>query len=279
MNPNHLIRIVIIACFCGVAGLPAAAARTVPVDSVDVRIVADDGRVFARYDLREQSRSDTLRAYLEAERGEHYAIRIRNRTSGRIGLVIAVDGRNILSGEKSYLRANEPMYVLGAYEQATYAGWRTSDTQVHRFFFTDVESSYADSWGDRSAMGVIAVAAFRELPRPQPRRQLEHRDASPDVAAPESRAGKSAESADMAANAPGTGFGDGRYSRSVRVHFKPQQHPFASHFLKYEWRETLVRLGIIRENPPRNRFWPEHLGRALDDGFAPYPPGYWSRRR
>ena len=41
-------------------------------------------------------------------------------------------------------------------------------------------------------------------------------------------------------------------------------------------RDTLVRLGIIREAPPENRFWPEYLGRY--QGFAPYPPGYRDSR-
>ena len=84
------------------------------------------------------------------------------------------------------------------------------------------------------------------------------------------------ESADSA-GAAGTGFGESHDSRSVRVHFKPQRHAFTKQFLKYEWRESLVRLGIIRETPPVNRFWPEQLGQAQN--YAPYPPGYWSRRR
>ncbi len=84
------------------------------------------------------------------------------------------------------------------------------------------------------------------------------------------------ESADSA-GAAGTGFGEGHNSRSVRVHFEPQQHAFTKQFLKYEWRESLVRLGIIHESPPVNRFWPEQLGQAQN--YAPYPPGYWSRHR
>ena len=55
-----------------------------------------------------------------------------------------------------------------------------------------------------------------------------------------------------------------------------QRSAFVQQFLKYEWRDTLVRLGVIRETPPVNRFWPEQIGQA--QGFAPYPPGYWSRR-
>jgi hypothetical protein len=218
-----------------------------------------------------------LRAYLEAERGRNYGIRVHNHTGGRIGLVIAVDGRNIISGRKSHLSTKEPMYVLGPYEQATYDGWRTSNTNVHRFIFTDAANSYADAWGDRSAMGVIAVTAFREVPRVQPQRRSGGQEMAPSASAPgESRSEKSMQSAD-AAEAAGTGFGESHNSPSVRVHFKPQRHAFAKQFLKYEWRETLVRLGVIRESPPINRFWPEQLGQAQN--YAPYPPGYWNQRR
>jgi hypothetical protein len=241
-----------------------------------VEIVADDGSVFARYDLADRSQQGALRAYLEAERGRNYSVRVRNYTGGRIGLVIAVDGRNIISGRKSHLRPDEPMYVLGAHQQATYEGWRTSDTRVHRFFFTEVENSYAEAWGDRSAMGVIVVAAFREVLPVHTQERSERRDAAPSSAPGEPRAGKSMESADAAA-AAGTGFGEEHDSHSVRVHFKPQHHAFSKQFLKYEWRESLVRLGIIRDAPPVNRFWPEQIGQT--QGFAPYPPGYWSRRR
>jgi hypothetical protein len=244
------------------------------VDQIGVEIVADDGRVFARYDLASHSQRGQLRAYVEAERYRNYGIRVRNRTAGRIGLVIAVDGRNIISGQKSDLLASEPMYVLGPYEQATYEGWRTSDSNVQRFIFTDAQNSYAEAWGDASAMGVIAVSAFRELPVVQPQRRSGRQSMAPSADAPgEARAEKSMESADAA----GTGFGDSHESRSVRVHFKPQRHAFAKQFLKYEWRESLVRLGVIRETPPANRFWPEQLGQTR--GFAPYPPGYWQRRR
>jgi hypothetical protein len=276
MSPNRLKFGTFLAFLGLVAGLPATASEVIGSDRVAVEIVADDGSVFARYDIADGSGGGDLRAYLQAERGRNYGIRIHNTTGGRIGLVIAVDGRNVISGRKSDLGANEPMYVLAARQQATYRGWRTSDTRVQRFFFTDADNSYAQAWGDRSAMGVIAVAAFREVPRLVSPRRLERREMAPQPSAPaESRSGKSAQSAD-AESAAGTGFGDSQNSRSVRVHFKPQRHAFVKQFLKYEWRETLVRLGIIAETPPVNRFWPEQLGQA--QGFAPYPPGYWSRR-
>lgn len=277
MRSNRLIYSVFLTALGAMMNITAAASEPLPANQVGIEIVAEDGSVFARYDLADRSRYGELRAYLEAERGRNYGVRVRNYTGGRIGLVIAVDGRNIISGKQSSLRSNEPMYVLEPHGQATYEGWRTSDNRVHRFFFTDVENSYAEAWGDRSAMGVIAMAAFREVPPVQPRQRSGRPQAMPDASAPDDAPSrKSMESTDSI-GAAGTGFGESHNSRSVRVHFKPRQHAFTKQFLKYEWRESLVRLGIIRETPPVNRFWPEQLGQVQN--FAPYPPGYWSRRR
>ena len=279
MSCNILIYSAFLIALGTTMNVTAAASETIRAKQLGVEIVAEDGSVFARYDLADRSRHGELRAYLEAEQGRNYGIRVRNYTGGRIGLVIAVDGRNIISGKKSSLRPSEPMYVLGAHGQTTYEGWRTSDTRVHRFFFTDVENSYAEAWGDRSAMGVIVIAAFREVPRVQPRRRSGRSEMAPKPSAPgEAPSSKSMESADSA-SAAGTGFGEGHDSHSVRVHFEPQRRAFTKHFLKYEWRQTLVNLGIIRETPPQNRFWPEQLGQAQPNRFAPYPPGYWNQRR
>ena len=159
MRCNSLKYSVFALLACATVGITASEALV--ADQISVEVVADDGRVFARYDLESYSQRRLLRAYLEAERQRNYGIRVRNHTAGRIGVVIAVDGRNIISGQKSDLLAGEAMYVLGAYEQATYEGWRTSDSNVQRFIFTDADNSYAEAWGDRSAMGVIAVSAFR----------------------------------------------------------------------------------------------------------------------
>ena len=263
MKVNVLISMLLLLVFGSASGSESG-------HGVEVQIVADDGSRFARYDLVSASPGGDSRAYVQAERGRNYAIRVRNHTGGRIGLVIAVDGRNIISGAKSYLRSSEPMYVLDAYGEATYQGWRTSDVNVQRFYFTDAADSYAEAWGDASAMGVIVVAAFHELPRIQPQRRSGRQDTAPQPQSPgESRAAESTADA-------GTGFGESQYSRSVRVHFKPHARAFARQFLKYEWRETLVRLGLIRDEAPRNRFWPEPVGEA--QSFAPYPPGYWSPR-
>ena len=267
------------------AGASSAAGEARHDTPPSVQVITDDGRALPRYPVSSDRRQGVVRAYLEAERGQRYAIRVHNPSARRIGLVIAVDGRNIISGRRSNLRRDEPMYVLEPYQSARYEGWRTSESQVHRFYFTDVEDSYAEAFGDRSAMGVIAVAAYREkAPPPRSYSQEDRAEAERAPGEPASpRAGaaaprrRSAESAARSDDA-GTGFGEAHASRAVRVAFEPERRAFARQFLKYEWRETLVRLGVIDVPRHPNRFWPEHLGQVRDGGFAPYPPGSPYRR-
>jgi len=228
--------------------------------NISVEVVADQGGILPTYPV--SSSSGNYRAYVQAERNARYGVRIRNHTNRRVGLVVTVDGRNIISGEKSYLRNTERMYVLDPYGVGVYRGWRTGRDRVNRFYFTDPGDSYAGAWGDQSAMGVIAVAVFAEKPRLVRRRSVQPRLYSAPSRARESVA------ADSAA---GTGYGEGEHSSSVQVEFRPEAYALEKHFYKYEWRETLCRKQIISCVPayprqPRNRFWP-------DDGFAPPPPG------
>ena len=70
-------------------------------DAVEVRIVTDDGRTLPTYPVK--MKHALKKVYAEAVKGDHYRIEVRNRLNRRVGLVIAVDGRNIISGEKSWL--------------------------------------------------------------------------------------------------------------------------------------------------------------------------------
>ena len=128
---------------------------------VSVEVVAPDGP--ACRELPVTSRDGAVRSYLQAEKGAHYEVRVRNNTSERLGLVIAVDGRNIINGRKSELARGEPMYVLDAWSTQEYAGWRASLQAINEFDFTDWSDSYAEAFGDRSARGVIALAVYREV--------------------------------------------------------------------------------------------------------------------
>ena len=238
---------------------------------VEVDVVSDRGRTLPEYPVRGEGGGGVYKAYLEARRGQNYSIQIRNRTNQRVGVVIAVDGRNIISGDRSNLRPDERMYVLGPYQQESYDGWRTGKNRVNRFYFTDAGDSYSGAWGDYSAMGVIAVAAFREAERSQPQPWSQEGPGYSDQRGLR-RAPSSAEGAPRSMPAePGTGYGETERSPSRRVEFDPERRPFAQVFLKYAWRETLCRRGVVDceggDRPPRgNRFWNE------GDRYAPPPP-------
>ena len=237
---------------------------------VEVDVISDRGRTLPQHPVREE-RGGVYKAYLEARRGQNYSIQIRNRTNQRIGVVIAVDGRNIISGDRSNLRPDERMYVLGPQQEESYQGWRTGRNRVNRFYFTDAGDSYSGAWGDYSAMGVIAVAAFREAERVQPQPWSQEGPGYSDQRGLR-RAPSTAEGAARSApSEPGTGYGEKEWSPSRRVEFEPERRPFSQVFLKYAWRETLCRQGIVdcegSDRPPRgNRFWNE------GDRYAPPPP-------
>jgi len=268
---RYLVLSVLAAFIVAAAAMPLYGHQEIQVgEAATVEVVSESGGAFLSIPHRDFSKGGTriIKKYLEARKGESYGIVIHNMTSERIGVVIAVDGRNIISGKKSDLRNSEEMYIVNGYEHASYEGWRTDSDTVHRFYFTNMADSYSvRTFEDSTAMGVIAVAVYREKERPQPLYQGKR--LQPSAAAPSagrSEAGKSA----MEESA-GTGFGDEQYSPAVKVAFEPVGTPVQKTFVKYEWREVLCKKGILQcRQEPRNRLWD-------GDDYAPFPPGYKER--
>jgi hypothetical protein len=227
-------------------------------NAVEVQLRSDSGRGIPLYPTA--GRPQTTKVYAEAVKGDHYSIVVRNLLGRRVGLVIAVDGRNIISGQQSWLRNDERMYILEPYGYGEFKGWRTSLESVNRFYFTDPGDSYAAAFHDESAMGVIAVAVYPEVPRREESRDLSQAPSSAQRGAPGAKAeGESA----------GTGFGRQEHSPARVVAFEPEGTAAERILIKYEWRSTLCQQGVIacgHPRPPRNRIWDS-------EGFAPPPPG------
>ncbi|MCF8057021.1 MAG: hypothetical protein K9K37_10330 [Desulfocapsa sp.] len=250
----------------------ALAGREQRSDNVHVDIVADQRGILHRFDAGSQW-DDTDRSYIIARQDERYRIRVSNTSNKRIGVVIAVDGRNIISGKKSYLKSNERMYILGPHQSQEYEGWRTGRNQINRFYFTGMEDSYAAHWGDQTAMGVVAVAVFHE--RHQQVRRQQNGGNNPVAKGGNRRLGQF----NAQKEHPGTGFGEGDWSPSREVHFVAQNKPFRKTFIKYEWRRTLCRLGLVQcspnhtyRGPDHNRFWPDNRPQnRRNESFAPFP--------
>ena len=130
----------------------SAAALANEATPVSVEIVSPDGSTFREFPVR--SRDGSLRSYLQAEKGARYQVRVRNDSGERLGLVIAVDGRNIINGAKSELTRNEPMYVIGAWETEDYTGWRASLPRM------------LTGWLPTTRQAQSAMAAIRKSGRP-----------------------------------------------------------------------------------------------------------------
>lgn len=254
---------------------------------VDVQVRIDDGTapLFFKPGTRD-------RHYLQALEGRNYALVVRNTTGRRVAVLIAVDGLNVVNGERSSLSRHEPMYVLGPYEEAVIQGWRTSLRDVRRFVFVDEERSYAERTGQANGdMGWIRVLSFNEVQPllrwrgvPEPRRggygdrddEYGRNEAAPaPEMAPEAPRAKASDRADRQTleseglagreSNPGTGWGDRRYDPVQRTVFHPVARATDTIVLRYEYASGLRALGIF---PKRSRTWERERGQL---GFAQPP--------
>ena len=249
-----------------------ACAHVRPGSVVDVQVLSDAGVEFAKYSVYPRVGQEGRYFYVEAVKGSRYSIQVTNRSNGRIGVVIAVDGRNIISGTKSELKRDERMYLIRPYETNTFEGWRTGMDRTNRFYFTEPSDSYSEKvFADGSAMGTIAVAVYREklpeIPRcsQKPLRMKEApAGAAPGPPSDSTSANRSEQKKEKEA---GTGFGETTYSPVQVVQFEPEVATADKVILKYEWQSELCRKGIIRCGP-KNRFWPG------DSNFAPIPKDF-----
>lgn len=258
-----------VALLCAVWLASPAAAHLLhgrPDAAPVLSVVAADGRTLPVYPRPGGTHDEPgwQRAYLAAEPGLRYRLRVHNPGPGRVGVVLAVDGRNIISGRRSALARDEPMYVLGPYETRTFDGWRGSLQQVNAFYFTHAADSYAAAWSDLSALGLIAMAAFAEAGGAHVRPRGD--ELAPGARRHEDLRGDSAARSEAA---PGTGYGAPLWSPAYRVEFEAAAQPLVHRVLKYEWAQDLCRRGIGACAPDSrtDRWWP-------GDGFAP-PPRRW----
>ncbi len=245
------------------------------------------------------------RLYFEAFAGRNYSVVLKNNTGRRIGVLLTVDGLNVVNGEITKLSANEPMYVLDPWESATIQGWRSSLNDVRRFVFVDERRSYAERTGQaNSDMGWIRVLAFREqrpFPsfggwrglydtpsgqnwrEPAPGRDDRATDQAEAAPAPQARGDArrptlqrqdegsaqknmaGLESQEGGGSYPGTGWGDRRTDRVHYVDFTAERTATDQLVFRYEYARGLIALGIY---PDRDRLRERDGGMV---GFAKPP--------
>ena len=214
------------------------------------------------------------RFYVAGTPGDRYAVRLRNRTGGRLLTVVSVDGVNVLTGDTA--APNQTGYVLSPQERTDIAGWRKSETEVAAFYFTRLPDSYAARTDRPGNVGVIGVAVFKEyVPPPppvavgSPRRMTpnaEVQEAPMADAANEMASAKRMEAKE--AEKLGTGHGERLHDPVTYTDFRRQREQ-ANEIIAiyYDSRANLIARGIIpnASSPARPQPFPGH--------FVPDPKG------
>jgi hypothetical protein len=104
--------------------------------------------------------------YTAGRKGERYNLRITNRTSERLEIVVTVDGRDVISGEKGDI--TNTGYVIRPFDNTLIKGFRQNHGNVAAFRFSSRGASYSSRSGTVENVGVIGVAIFREKPETPP---------------------------------------------------------------------------------------------------------------
>ena len=238
------------------------------------------------------------RPYVAGRPSARYAIRVENRSAGRVLVVLSVDGVNVISGDTAAL--SQTGYVLGAGERYDITGWRKSDSQIAAFEFAALSGSYAARTGRPGNVGVIGMAAFLEKPQQPPappiagnryesagearqRAGAEPADSGPPIpapsttAAPASKAESSADSASSVAAAPrraeaerlGTAHGQREWSAISHTRFERlSSTPQDVVEIAYDSYPNLMAAGVIPRRAPIARAFPKDDPR----GYVPDPP-------
>jgi hypothetical protein len=257
-----------IAAAAALGGCVAAPVRAANGELVDVQIV-DRTRNAQLAEYRHRGST-----YVAGRPGERYAVRLTNRSSARVLVVLSVDGVNAVSGETA--TPAQTGYVLSPWQSADITGWRKSDSEAAAFYFTALPDSYAARTDRPHNVGVIGVAVFRErvvLPRPRPfepvpysggRGADDNRLADESPASPYASAAPTRErDAAMAQRSDklGTGHGEREHSPIGRTAFeRATAQPAEIVQVRYDSHANLVASGVIT---PR---------RAVPDPFPGFVP-------
>lgn len=220
------------------AALPAQAGRLLDMEIID----RSTGEVLTTH----RNRGET---YVAGNPGNRYAVRLRNRTGGRLLAVLSVDGVNVVTGETA--SPGQSGYVLGPYESAEIAGWRKSLNDVAQFYFTSLPDSYAARTDRPDHVGVIGVAVFREKVRlPE---ILGYNEAASSASSPAAKTEAAAESKAQRSmqDRLGTGHGEREYAPTRHTDFeRASHHPNALVAIRYGSRANLLAWGIIPQPRP-----------------------------
>jgi hypothetical protein len=228
------------------------------------------------------------RRYIEALENAEYELRIHNSTASRVAVALAVDGLNTIDARHTSAW-DAHKWVVEPYGTITVRGWQMSSENARHFYFTTERDSYAAKLGQAANLGVISAVFFRERgqpvvitpPRPKPWYGTEDARKDGDRAESAPTQGGSANAA-KEKSAPANPLPDDESAatgigRSVRndvqwVHMDLDSKPVTEVTIRYEYRASLVKLGIIpRDSPKPNVLDRRERAQGFEPKFCPQP--------
>lgn len=231
------------------------------------------------------------RSYVEAREGEEYDLLLRNPLPVRVAVALSVDGLNTIDARRtSAWEASK--WVIEPYGTIRIRGWQMSSSRARRFYFTTERDSYAARLGRASDLGVITAVFYREAvtrpypvtPRPYeddrvgPRSRSEQRTESRPPESGPDRAGTSGRGAVAATPRRDDGYAATGIGRSVEydvewIHMNLERSPAAEFTVRYEYRDALIRLGVLpRPWPDDDALRRRERARGFEGpGYCPEP--------
>ena len=234
------------------------------------------------------------RRYVEAREGAEYELLVRNPLPVRVAVALSVDGLNTIDARHTSAW-DSSKWVIEPYGTIRISGWQMSSSRARRFYFTTERDSYAARLGRASDLGVITAVFFREnTPRPYPVTPPPYDEPSPRERsdAPKDKEMRSESGERRSGNSAGAGataarprYDDDGYAatgigRSVGhdvtwIQMPLERAPAAEVTVRYEYRDALVRLGLL----PRPRRGDEDALRRRERArgfeeprYSPEPP-------
>lgn len=204
------------------------------------------------------------RTYVEGRKGTTFSLRLRNHSSERAVFVPTIDGLSVIDGKVASFDSRG--YIVNAYDSVTVEGWRTSDHDIAKFFFSSPKDAYAHSKGGDMNIGVIGCAVFKE--RPSDKKTtitygtmdtplfFDGRTYETSYVAYSKSLDNAVVSCLSTSSIPseveqrlGTGWGETKTSEVITLSFDRERDPCELFEIYYNTREELEKLGITFKEP------------------------------
>ena len=145
-----------VVALCGFSPVRPADEGPVQLSVID----RDDGQELDLYPHRGQQ-------WVAGSPGHRYSVRMQNRSSQRVLVVLSVDGVNAITGQTA--SPSQSGYVLEPWQSSEITGWRKSNAEVGSAGGGDAGKDAGSHVNQADERMNRASVTARACPRPQPR--------------------------------------------------------------------------------------------------------------